>query len=294
MVFFNPFSTKRKLENLNFALQNSFSSVKQDINSISEWIHFLHNQNKEHKKELRDLKHLIYTSPNKQDLLSYVQKNYSHQPLKERIGELDLRLSDLIESNRDITKIVYQVEGLKDKIESLSEHSHMVKSLKRRVDSIFEKIDDFEQSHNNISKVPRQLEEIESKLKSTDENLASFHHLKSKIDSMVKKMEAIESAKKVIAPLENTLKKTASHKEKLIKNIEKNSKIHVKHVIKNTIAKYGQISALQLREMIVDEQGLCSKSTFYRILEELENDENISVIQDKKEKKLVHNSVKFK
>jgi hypothetical protein len=81
-------------------------------------------------------------------------------------------------------------------------------------------------------------------------------------------------------------------RERLIKKIIKSSKDHVKNLIKNLIIKYGQVSALHLREIIVEEQGLCSKSSFYRILEELETDEDISVIHDKKEKKYSHNAVK--
>lgn len=50
------------------------------------------------------------------------------------------------------------------------------------------------------------------------------------------------------------------------------------------IHKYEKISAHQLREMIVEEQGLCSKSSFYRILEEIEELSDISTVWQGKEK----------
>ena len=50
------------------------------------------------------------------------------------------------------------------------------------------------------------------------------------------------------------------------------------------ISKYGRISALDLREIIVDEQSLCSKSSFYRILEELELEQSVNVVAEGKEK----------
>ena len=36
--------------------------------------------------------------------------------------------------------------------------------------------------------------------------------------------------------------------------------------------------------MIVEEQGLCSKSSFYRLLEEIEQEPDIGVIKEGKEK----------
>jgi chromosome segregation ATPase len=86
-------------------------------------------------------------------------------------------------------------------------------------------------------------------------------------------------------------------KEKIFRSITRNSKDYVKNLVLNTIRKYQKISGLQLRVMIVEEQGLASKSSFYRILEEIEKDtEDISVFWEGKEKvylyKVAQSSVK--
>ena len=73
-------------------------------------------------------------------------------------------------------------------------------------------------------------------------------------------------------------------KERILKRIAKNSKEYIKSVVRGVISKYGRISALQLREMIVEEQGLCSKSSFYRILEELEQENAMLLASRGKEK----------
>ena len=73
-------------------------------------------------------------------------------------------------------------------------------------------------------------------------------------------------------------------KQKVIQKIQRNSKTHVKSFILGLIEKYEKASGLQLREMVVDEQRLCSKSSFYRLLQELEDDQKIKVIQEGKEK----------
>src|SRR3989338_11331226 len=68
--------------------------------------------------------------------------------------------------------------------------------------------------------------------------------------------------------IERLEQKKTSIKEKMIKKITRNSKEYVKSVMLSYIRKYEKISALQLKEMVVDEQNFCSKSSFYRLLEE--------------------------
>lgn len=78
-----------------------------------------------------------------------------------------------------------------------------------------------------------------------------------------------------------------SFKEKVIKNLTKKSKDYVKSVLISLIQKYEMASALQLREIVVDEQKLCSKSSFYRILEEVEKGKEIGFVKEGKEKSYI-------
>jgi len=84
--------------------------------------------------------------------------------------------------------------------------------------------------------------------------------------------------------LERLEQKRASIREKIIKKITRNSKEYVKSVMLSYIRKYEKISALQLKEMVVDEQNFCSKSSFYRLLEEIEQMEDVGVMRAGKEK----------
>lgn len=84
--------------------------------------------------------------------------------------------------------------------------------------------------------------------------------------------------------LEKLEQKKVTLKEKIMKRLTRNSKAYVKGVMISYIKKYGRISALQLKEMVVDEQNFCSKSSFYRLLEEIEVHEDIGVIKEGKEK----------
>ena len=77
---------------------------------------------------------------------------------------------------------------------------------------------------------------------------------------------------------------TSHLKEKVVREVARRSKDYVKNVIHNLIQKYEKASGLQLREIVVEEQKLVSKSSFYRLLQELEDERRISVQQRGKEK----------
>ena len=92
--------------------------------------------------------------------------------------------------------------------------------------------------------------------------------------------------------LERLEHRKLSIKEKIIKRLTKNSKEYVKSVMLSYIRKYEKISALELKDMMVDEQHFCSKSSFYRLLEELEELDGIGVIKQGKEKHYLAKSLR--
>lgn len=96
--------------------------------------------------------------------------------------------------------------------------------------------------------------------------------------------EAIQDISYIEKRLERLEQKKMSIKEKIMKRLTRNSKEYVKSLILSYIKKYEKISALQLKEIVVDEQNFCSKSSFYRLLEEIEVIEDIGVVKHGKEK----------
>ncbi len=94
--------------------------------------------------------------------------------------------------------------------------------------------------------------------------------------------------------LEKLEQKKLSMKEKIMKRLTRNSKEYVKGVIISYIKKYERISALQLKEIVVDEQNFCSKSSFYRLLEEIEESEDVGVVKHGKEKHYIAKVLKQK
>jgi len=119
--------------------------------------------------------------------------------------------------------------------------------------------------HSKFDELHQKIEEIHSKHRPVFEHL---EELKSKVSR-------IDEAKKDTRQ---------AFKQRILRKISRNSKEYISNVILSLIKKYGRINGLQLREIVVHEQGLCSKSSFYRLLAEIEQIEEIGIIQEGKEK----------
>ncbi len=126
----------------------------------------------------------------------------------------------------------------------------------------------------HLRDVTTEINQIKAKLHQTD--LTSIPE--EKIDQINQRLALLEQKKE---------KATSNFRQKLLKKFSRNSKDYIKGLILSTIKRYEKISAYQLKEMLVDEQGLCSKSSFYRLLTELETTENFEIIKQGKEKFIV-------
>lgn len=154
-----------------------------------------------------------------------------------------------------------------------------------------------------LSYAPKSKEDIKKIL----EEYYSYEPILKKIKEIDEKIEALKSQKRpyfeapkpvyeleeVKTRLDKLEQKKAAIKEKIIKRITKNSKEYIKSIVLSYIKKYEKISALQLKEIVVDEQGLCSKSSFYRILEEIESMDEIGTIKQGKEKQYIAKKIKL-
>lgn len=160
-----------------------------------------------------------------------------------------------------------------------------------------------------LSYMPKTREDIRSIIDdyySFKSIMAKISELNYKIDELARK-HAAQAERNIAQPvhremhpdlsyiekrLEMLEQKKMSIKEKIMRKLTRNSKEYVKSVIISYIRKYEKISALQLKEIVVDEQNFCSKSSFYRLLEEIEDLDEIGVIKQGKEKHYISKAVK--
>ena len=124
--------------------------------------------------------------------------------------------------------------------------------------------------------LPRSHEEIKQLIDAS----YSYDPILKRIEELHERIRSLEQQKG--GSLKSEFKTPL--KERLLKKISRNSKEYVKSVIFSFIKKYERISGPQLKEIIVEEQGLCSKSSFYRLLQELEEEGDIDVFESNKEK----------
>lgn len=244
-------------------LQTSFSLVKKDMLKVFEWLNFLYHQNMHQDRIIHDLqKQLNFMPKNKEELRDLIDEYYSLEPLQKNIQKLSQKIDSFEEDNRAISSLKYKIEEISSKLSSIETPAAAISHLTHKIEELKSKISSIEDSHEPLK---RNLDDYSIRLEKLEKPVIS-HYPQKQISNL---------------------------RENLIRKIAKSGKDHVKTIIKSLIMKYGQISSLNLREIIVEEQGLCSKSSFYRILEELEKDEDISVIHEKKEKKYTYSSVKL-
>jgi len=140
----------------------------------------------------------------------------------------------------------------------------------------------------NMPSTREDIRKIVDSFYSFDPVLARIKHVEQKLVDFESKKTAIllheQSAQQVAVHNELHSLKETSLKEKILRRITRNSKNFIKSSILSLVSKYGKISALQMREMIVEEQALCSKSSFYRLLDELEKTDGLRFVVDGKEK----------
>jgi hypothetical protein len=210
---FDLFGTTKKLAEMDKTVSQSFTKVKQDTDTLYQWVTYLNAQNQQ-----------------------LVEQNSAFKRLAE---EQKLALNEL--------KVTVQ----------------------------------------HLPKTPHEIKQIVEQYYSFDPILQRIKHIEQKIELLEMRRERSSfrpldhSTPSVSAPL---ARETASTnlKDKLMRKLARNSKDYIKNLVLGLVHKYGKMGALHLREMVVDEQGLCSKSSFYRILEEMEREHSLQVISDGK------------
>ena len=176
--------------------------------------------------------------------LNFLYKKNMQQ--EQLIRQLQMEMSYMPKTREDIRRIIDDYYSFESMMSKIRDLSLRVEELTRM------------QSQSNQPRV------IEIQKEATREVGVDLSHIEKRIEKLEQKK--------------------ASIKEKIIKKITRNSKEYVKSVMLSYIRKYEKISALQLKEMVVDEQNFCSKSSFYRLLEEIERLEEVGVIKSGREK----------
>lgn len=232
---------------MNQLLISSFNKVRQDTSNLYRWVDYLYKHNLHLENQVEELKIQLKNMPvSKQEIKQILEEYYDHESFLHRIKYLEKKIDNLVhKSHLNEDDIDAKISAkLSNELSNLN-----ARQLNPQIN----------QEVRSESKVEEAMQPVVEKLTQISNALQWSKHPKSQVSF-------------------------TNLKEKIVKTITRNSKDYVKNIILNLVQKYDKISGLQLREIVVEEQALTSKSTFYRLLTELENDKKVDVAYVGKEK----------
>ena len=224
--------------------------------------------------------------------------------LKVKVGNIDVRLQNSFENVKaDINNLyswvdyLHSVAGYQGSM--INEMHSTIKDLPKNKQEIRALIDEFYDSQPFAEKINEILSRI-TLLEQSGPAGTEIATLKLKVNEILKqhpsvfealadmrrKLDSYENKVFQASPsptqdIQNVKRKYSKPKlqEKIIRTVARSSKEYVKNLILQQILKQKNLSALQLREDIVEQQGIASKSSFYRMLEELEKEGLIGMMR---------------
>lgn len=227
---------------------------------------------------------------------------------KRKTKEVDNLQSTVVESFEHVRKDVHNIhEWLRFLHQQNLFQQQVINDLKDKLGQVEHKPDVKTQVHKSIDTHPKfdilhtRLAMLEEKLG----NIVTTASNKEDVDVLIKQVKDLEEKldkasvpqvpRQPINPIptqqfsqriapQMPMMRHSALTAKVAKSVSKHSKEYIKQAIAGMINKYDSISGLQLREMLVDEQQLCSRSTFYRLLGELEMESGIGCTPNGKEK----------
>ena len=198
-----------------------------------------------------------------------------HSRSEKRISQMqNLLLRSFTNVKTDTQKLFHWMNYLNQKN---MDQENQIKQLKleisyipKRPEDIRKIIDTYYSFDNILERIKMLNEKIDSISKGRSEPYSSTTY--PEIHELEQRLARLEEQKK------------ATIREKVVKRVTRNSKEYVKQLMLSYIRKYTQIGALQLKDMIVYDQGLCSKSSFYRLLDEIETLDEVGTVKKGKQK----------
>ena len=211
----------------------------------------------------------------------------------QKLPEVERSVSQSFAKVKQDTDALYQwVTYLYQQNQALVEHNQ---ALRRLTEEQKLALNELKVTVTHMPKTAAEVKQIVDSYYSFEPIMQRIKHIEQKIELL--ELKRTHAAHQQVAfPLDqqrpsvqtyqqaipSTEKQPTALKEKLMRKLARNSKDYIKNLVLGLVHKYGKMGAMQLREIVVEEQGLCSKSSFYRILEEMENESALHVVSDGK------------
>jgi hypothetical protein len=304
-----------QLDHLQQSVETSFERVKQDTSSMFQWIAQLwrHAAAQEHRfaQIQQEMVRRFDALPSAERIADIVGKRFDFSGMLDRVRACERiaietaraahDVEDLRSDVLDLTKQVGELQAVRQRAPiididavkaELREDAESIRSelrqdigaldaaLKERQESTRRKLDALTQLQLPIIDRLRVLAADIEKSRHLPRHVPVVERVQAQPASP--QPSAASQSQRHVPSVERPIRSRLQ--EHVLRNVTRNSKDYIKSVILSMLAKRGRMSGLQLRDVIVDEQRLTSKSSFYRLLDELEQEADLTVVVDGKEK----------
>ena len=248
-IFGNSKKLSERVDRIESAVRESFRRVREDLGSSGAWIIYLNEREDSYENQLRGFEGRI--TKNDGEILILRQRQTEEADLLKDLMLTSQKMAEQLSVLGDYAGAAVSQQDLNFHIEKIS----------AQIGKVEVRIEEFSYLKSQVEGMKSQL----SKYAAHDPT-----EIEKRVDALQAKLMEIRVKK--------------SPRDNLVEKVARNSHDYVKAVVQSYVRKYGEISGYQLREMIVEEQNLTSKSTFYRILEGIEQMEDITTIRKGKDK----------
>ncbi|MCB9359539.1 hypothetical protein H6503_06425 [Candidatus Woesearchaeota archaeon] len=271
------------LEKLDNSLDNSFKKVKVDVDHLIQWVNYLHHGQDRTTEKLIQIDARFDGLLTKQDIRQFVDEYYRNvNSLNEKVSSIRAEFTNQVSALYSTQKSIF--ERLEEFTRSTPSRHELEKEIKLKMLDFKHEIKQELLSNLPPPPPPMPIESEPIPVQTHTVYQPSTQLPQPVFDQLTELNTQISELKSNVTTLQEKTSTRQSLKEKIFKKVTRHSKDYVKSYIMSLIKKHEKISGLSLREIVVEEQGIVSKSSFYRILTEIEEEEGIHVLHEGKEK----------
>ena len=273
-------SQKPHVAALHARLTHSFGRVREDTTNLYAWITHLNNKidylHHQHRQNSLLLQQVDAKVPNQSSITHQLDEHPGWSHLSGRIAQTEARLAHIVEMQNQASAASLQLTSHIGKMPQMQFQMHeQIAQLHERISRIQAKLGDPDYAAH-MERLEAQVNRLKAEIEPIRSQVFESHH------------KQIEALKEKIAAPEQQPQPRPALQARLMSSMKRNSRAYAQSMILSYVRKYGKISVQQLREMLVDEQAILSKSAFYRHVDEVEKLDEVAMVKDGKNKLLFY------
>lgn len=273
MAWFRGRPKQHPVAQLHVKLENSFARVRSDTMNLYAWINHINNKLDYLHYQVKHAQHSLNTihqrTPSGTEIIKQIYSHPGWLDFSVRMGKTQAEIERLHQTQKEHKEELHKrIDQLPAYEFNLEEKFHTIQD---RIARIQERIGD-EHFEAHLDRLDAQMARVKFDIEPLKSQVFETHH---------RELEAIKEK------MDQKPAKSALH-VRLLNTFKRNSKPYAHSMILQYVKKYERITVQRLKEMLVDEQAVLSKSAFYRHIDEVEKSENVAMVKEGKNKVLFY------